>query len=110
MSKSGLLVVVAVLALCAAWAGYAQSTGPAAGTPSPGEQAVACTTPTCGPEGCAGDCTACPDCTGDCAICPGCPDDCRGACDKADACTKHADVGCDGHNGCGGCGGHGSGR
>jgi hypothetical protein len=90
MSKRGLLVVVAVLAVCAGWAVYAQGTGPAAaGTPSPTEQGVACTTHACGPASCGGDCAAC----------PGGPDGCEGACDKAGMCAKHASAGCGGYKG-----------
>jgi len=92
MSRSGLLVVVAVLAVCAAWAVYAQGTGPsAAGTPSATEQCVGCTTPACeSPGGCGG-----------CVVCPAFVDnDNDGVCDMAGTCAKHTNGGCRGPEGC----------
>jgi len=93
MSKRGLLVVVAVLAACAAWAVYAQGKEPsAAGTPRATEQCVGCTTHSGEPASCCGDCTAC----------PGCADkDCDGLCATAGTCAKHTNAGCGGHQGCG---------
>jgi hypothetical protein len=106
MSRRGLLLMVTALALCAAWAVYAQGTGPSAtGTPSATEQCVGCTTPACEPAGCSGDCTACPgcaDCSGDCTVCSGCADKHNdGVCDTAGTCAKRANGGCGGQKGCG---------
>jgi len=93
MSRSGLLVVVAVLAVLAAWAVYAQGTGPsAAGTPSATEQCVGCTTPACGAPGCCGGCLTCPAFV---------DENNDGVCDTAGTCAKHASAGCGGHTGCG---------
>ena len=93
MSRSGLLVAVAVLAVWAAWAVYAQGTGPlAAGTPSTTEQCVACTTPTCEPGGCCGGCMACPAFV---------DKDNDGVCDTAGTCAKRTNGGCGGQKGCG---------
>lgn len=93
MSRSGLLVAVAVLAVWAAWAVYAQGTGPSAtGTPSAAEQCVGCTTPACEPAGCCGGCTACPAFV---------DKDNDGVCDTAGTCAKHGNAGCGRHSGCG---------
>jgi hypothetical protein len=93
MSRSGLLVAVGALALCAAWAVYAQGTGPsAAGTPSATEQCVGCTTPACESAGCCGGCVACAAFV---------DKDNDGLCDTAGTCTKHANGGCREHRGYG---------
>ena len=94
MSRSGWLLAVAALALCAAWAVYAQDTGPSAtGAPSATAQSVEGTTPACEPAGCSGDCTAC----------PGCADKHNdGVCDMAGTCAGHANGEGREHKGCGG--------
>jgi len=92
MSRSGLLVVVAALAVWAAWAVYAQDTGPsAAGTPSAIEQCVGCTMPACESAGCCGGCVACPAFV---------DKDNDGVCDTAGTCAKHANGGCRGSKSC----------
>ena len=92
MSRSGLLVAVVALAVLAAWAVYAQGTGPsAAGTPSATEQCADCATPACESGGCCGGCMACPVFV---------DKDNDGVCDTAGTCSKRAPAGCGGHKGC----------
>jgi len=99
MSRSGLLLAVAALALCAAWAVYAQGPGPlAAGAPSETEQCVACTTPACESAGCSGGCGY----SGGCMAWPAFADkDSDGVCDTPGTCAKRANGGCGGQKGCG---------
>jgi hypothetical protein len=92
MSRSGWLLAVVALALCAAWAVYAQGTGPSAtGTPSATEQCVACATPACESAGYCGGCVACPAFV---------DKDNDGVCDTAGTCAKQANGGCRARKGC----------
>ena len=92
MSRRGLFVMVAALALWAAWTVYAQGTGSsAADTPKATQQCATCPMPSCGPAGCCGGCGACPAFV---------DKDNDGVCDTAGTCAKPANAGCRGFQGC----------
>jgi hypothetical protein len=118
MSRRGLLVVAAALAVWAAWTVYAQGTGPSTkSTPNATQQCAGCTKPSCDPAGCCGGCPAFVDgnddgvcdmagtCTkhtnGNCPACPAFVDqDKDGVCDRAGTCCKRASGARCGQNGC----------
>jgi hypothetical protein len=92
MSRRGLLIFIAALAVWAAWTVYARGTGSsAADTSSTSEQCAACPTPVCDPAGCCGGCAVCPTFV---------DQDKDGVCDTAGRCAKPASTECCGPKNC----------